>query len=39
MSPTVLVPLDGSVLAEESLPVARRLARAENARLPDHSGR
>jgi nucleotide-binding universal stress UspA family protein len=33
MSPTILVPLDGSVLAEQSLPVAKRLARAENARL------
>jgi nucleotide-binding universal stress UspA family protein len=33
MSSTILVPLDGSVLAEESLPVAKRLARAENARL------
>jgi nucleotide-binding universal stress UspA family protein len=33
MPATILVPLDGSELAERALPVAERLARAANARL------
>jgi nucleotide-binding universal stress UspA family protein len=33
MPDNILVPLDGSVLAEQALPVAQRIARAQKARL------